>query len=383
MNFAFGILLVLTPQAAEPAAKPLVIKGVRILTAAGPEIATGTVVIKDGKIEAVGADAAVPADAEVIDGAGRVLMPGLVHPATRIGGSASGSGNAPDHLALEELAPSLDAYRPVVRAGFTTLALHPTGGPIAGQAVAFKPRGVARDQMSVLSPAYLRFEFEANTRVKEQIRLALEGAKRAKDRKEGKPDDRTLPLVQFLKGELRALVEIRSPGDYLHFRQILKAFEDPALKGSEAPPSGPALKFAIIGSTDLWRGAEALGSRKETILLRPDLAFAPDTRIRVNPAQELSAAGCTIGFAPADGQVFLDSHLFRVAQIVKAGFPRDLALKALTIVPARAAGVENRVGSIEKGKDADLLLLDGDPFSGTARILKVLIDGKVEHEVLP
>ncbi|HZN61657.1 MAG TPA: amidohydrolase family protein, partial [Planctomycetota bacterium] len=111
--------------------------------------------------------------------------------------------------------------------------------------------------------------------------------------------------------------------------------------------------------------------------------FAPDTRIRVNPAQELSAAGCTIGFAPADGQVFLDSHLFRVAQIVKAGFPRDLALKALTIVPARAAGVENRVGSIEKGKDADLLLLDGDPFSGTARILKVLIDGKVEHEVLP
>jgi hypothetical protein len=371
MTFLFCLLLLQAPPA-EPGEKTLVIKGVRILTAAGPEIAAGTVILKGGKIESVGADVAAPAGAEVIDGSGRVLMPGLVHPATRIGSSPSGSGNAPDHLAIEELAPSLDAYRPIVRAGFTTLALHPAGGPIAGQAVAFKPRGVARDQMSILSPAYLRLEVEANTRVKEQVRLALEGAKRAKERKgDGKIDDRTLPLVQFLKGELRAVIEIRTPADYLHFRQILKPFED------------PALKFAILGSSDLWRAAEALGSRKETVLLRPDLALVPDTRIRVNPAAELAAAGCTVGFVPGDGAALLEAHLFRTAQIVKAGFSPELALKALTIVPARAAGIDNRVGSIEKGKDADLLLLDGDPFAGSARILKVFIDGQVEHEVQP
>src|SRR5258706_13979120 len=85
---------------------------------------------------------------------------------------------------------------------------------LSGQAVAFKPHGVARDQMSILSPAYLRLDLEANTRVKEQIRLALEGAKRWKDRRGGgdaKPDDRSLPLVQFLKGELRAVIEILTP----------------------------------------------------------------------------------------------------------------------------------------------------------------------------
>jgi hypothetical protein len=375
MNSALLVLAMLVPQAAE---KPIAIKGVHILTAAGDEIATGTVVIKEGKIEAVGADAAVPAGAEVVDGKGCFLMPGLIHPATRIGSSPSGSGNAPDHLAIEELAPSLDAYRPVVRAGFTTLALFPAGGPIAGQAVAFKPRGVARDQMSILSPAYLRLEMEASTRVKEQIRLAWEGAKRLKDKKDSKPDDRSAPLVQFLKGELRAQIEIRSPGEYLHFRQILKPFED------------PALKFAIVGSPDLWRGAEALGARKEMVLLRPNfgltpdnLGFVPDTRVRVNPAAELSAAGCIVGFLPGDNLASLETHLLRAAQCVKAGFARDLALKALTIVPATAAGVDKRVGSIEKGKDADLLLLDADPFSGAARILKVYIDGKVEHEVLP
>jgi len=367
-------MLFQAPDAAEPATKPLAIKGARILTAAGAEIPVGTVIIKDGKIEAVGADVAVPAGTEVVDGTGRFLMPGLVHPATRYGGTPSASGGAPDNLALEELTPSLEGYRSVIRAGFTTLALQPFGGPIAGQAVAFKPRGVARDQMSILSPAYLRLDMEANTRVKEQIRLALEGAKRWKDRRGGgdaKPDDRALPLVQFLKGELRALVEIRTPGDYLHFRQILKPFED------------PALKYAILGTSDLWRGAEALGAKKETVLLRPDLAFAPDSRIRVNPAQELAAAGCTVGFLPWDNQASLDSHLFRAAQIVKAGLSRELGLRALTIVPAEAAGVGKRVGSIEKGKDGDLLLLDGDPFSGTARILKVFIDGKVEYEVTP
>ncbi len=373
MQITLLLALLLIQQAPDPPAKPVAVKGARILTASGAEIATGTVVIKDGKIEAVGADVAVPAGADVIDGKGRVLMPGFVHPATRIGGSQSGSGNAPDHLALEELAPSLDGYRPVVRAGFTTLALYPSGGPIAGQAVAFKPRGVARDQMSILSPAYLRLDLEANTRVKEQIRLALEGAKRWKDRKGGdaKPDDRALPLVQFLKGELRALIEVRTPGDYLHFRQVLKPFED------------PALKFAIVGTSDLWRGAEALGARKETVLLRPDLALVPDTRIRVNPAAELAAAGCVVGFVPTDNPASLEAHLFRVAQIVKAGFSPELALKAMTIVPAGAAGVAKRVGSIEKGKDADLVLLDGDPFSGSARILKVFIDGKVEYEVSP
>jgi hypothetical protein len=329
------------------------------------------VVIKDGKIEAVGAEIAAPKDAEIIDGSGRVLMPGLVHPATRIGSSPSGSGNAPDHLAVEELYPSIDGYRPVVRAGFTTLALHPSGAPICGQAVAFKPRGVARDQMTLQSPAYLRMEMEASTRVKEQIRLALEGAKRAKDRKDSKPDDRQMPLVQFLKGELRGLIEIRTPAEYLHYRQIFKPFDD------------PAIKIAITGSADLWRGAEALGAKKETVILRPDFTFMPDTRIRVSPASELAKAGCTIGFAPGDSLQLLETYFFRVAQIVKAGFPREQALKAMTLVPAQAAGVDKRVGSIEKGKDADLILLDGDPFEGTARILKVFIDGKVEHEVLP
>jgi len=375
MHFILYLILLVQAPGAAPEAKAVAIKGARILTAAGAEIPVGTILIKNGKIEAVGADVAVPAGAEVIDGAGKVAIPGFVHPYTRIGSSASGTGSAPNHLALEELNPSIDAYRPVVRAGFTTLALYPNGGIIAGQAVAFKPRGVARDQMSILSPAYLRLDMELTSAAKDQIRMALEGAKRWKDRRGGssdsKPDDRTAPLVQLLKGELRAIVEVISPAEYLHFRQLLRPFED------------QPLKFTIVGSPDLWRGAEALGAKKETVLVRPDTSFVPDTRIRISPPAELAAAGCTIGFLPPDSISLMDSYLFRVSQLVKLGFAPEAALKAMTIVPAEAAGVAKRVGSIEKGKDADVLLLDGDPFSGTARILKVVIDGKIEHEAAP
>ena len=374
MHFSLYILYLVALLGQDPAPGPVAIKNVRLLTASGPEIASGTIVLKDGKIEALGADVAVPAGARAIDGAGKVVMPGFVHPYTRIGGSPSGSGSAPNHLAIEELTPSLDGYRPVIRAGFTTLALYPSGGPLSGQAVAFKPRGVARDQMSLLSPAYLRIDIDANTQAKEQLRLALDGAKRWKDRRGGgdaKPDDRTAPLVQFLKGELRGLVEIQTPAEYLHFRQVLKPFED------------PALKFAIVGGFDLWRGAEALGARKELVLLRPDLSYAPDTMIRASPVAEMIAAGCTVGFTPGDSFALLHNHLFRVSLLVKAGLDRAVALRAMTIVPAEAAGVVKRVGSLEKGKDADLLLLDGDPFCGTARILMVFIDGRVEFEVTP
>jgi hypothetical protein len=375
MHIILYLILYLQAPVPDPAAAPVAIRNARVLTAAGPEIPAGTILIRNGKIEAIGADVAVPEGATVIDGKGLVAIPGLVHPYTRIGATASGTGSAPNHLALEELNPSIDGYRPVVRAGFTTLALFPNGGFIAGQAVAFKPRGVSRDQMSLLSPAYLRLDMEASTAAKDQLRQALEGAKRWKERRGGpadaKPDDRTAPVFQVLKGELRAVIEIATPAEYLHWRQILKPFED------------PALKIAIVGGFDLWRGAEALGSRKETVLVRPDPSFVPDTRIRISPATELAAAGCTVGFLPPDAFGQLEGYLFRVSQLVKLGFPAEAALKAMTIIPAEAAGVGKRVGSLEKGKDADILLLDGEPFSGTARILKVLIDGKIEHEAAP
>src|SRR5690242_15069537 len=118
MHFALNLLYLSLVLGQDPAPGPVAIQNVRILTVSGAEIASGTIVLKDGKIEALGADTPVPAGARVIDGAGKVVMPGFVHPYTRIGGSPSGSGNAPNHLAIEELAPSLDGYRPVIRAGF-------------------------------------------------------------------------------------------------------------------------------------------------------------------------------------------------------------------------------------------------------------------------
>lgn len=377
---ARALLLLLGPalllqEAPKPADAWWAVRNARILTVTDGEIGKGVVVIKNGKIEAVGVAPPIPDGATIVEGEGLVVMPGLVHGHTRVGGSAGGGGAA-HHLAADEFNPATEGFRTLLRSGFTTVVLAPAGGPISGQACAYKPRGVTADQMIFERSCFLRLDMEASTQVKEQIKKAFEGV--AKPKAPGppgappaKPDEKTEPLSKLLKGEIRGLVQIASPAEYAHFLQVWKPFE------------APAQRIAVLGTADLYRGAELLAARKPKILMRPDVAYLPFTRDRVNGAAELEAAGCPVAFYPVDWGGEVEEYLFRVASLVKLGFPRDAALKAITIRPAEIAGIDGRVGSLKPGKDGDLLLLDGDPFSGTARILKVVVDGRVEFEAKP
>ncbi len=355
-------------EAPKPASVVVAIRNARILPASGSEVPKGVILIKDGKISAVGPAVEIPKDAVIIEAEGLTAMPGFVHPATRIGGGG-GTGGAAHHAGADELNPAFESPAVLLRAGFTTLVLHPTGGPIAGQGSAFKPRGVTREQLLVQKSCTLRFDMEANTGTKDQLRQALENARKLKAG--GKPDEKVEPIVKFLKGELPGLVELSSPAEYLHWRQVFKPNDDPALR----------LTY-VISSDIYWAEAQITG-RKERYLMRPLLASEPLTRNRVNTPAELVAAGCSVGFLPADSASELEGHLFRVAALVKAGFPREAALKALTLVPAQACGLEGRVGSLEAGKDGDVLLFEGDPLEAAPRLRKVLIDGRVEYEARP
>ncbi|MBI4565785.1 MAG: amidohydrolase family protein [Planctomycetes bacterium] len=364
-----------------PGEPAVAITGARILTVTKGEIVKGTILLRGGKIEAVGADVQIPDHAIVVRAADWVALPGFVHPYTRIGGSASGSGSKPAHVAKDELNPARDDYRAVVRSGFTTLALYPNGGPLSGQSIAYKPRGVTREQMMLHSPAYLRMNMEASTAVKQQLQSAFEAARRAIEASKkppapappGKPAEPAAPdpIAQFLKGELRGVIELTQPAEYLHFRQVMQEFDD------------PAQKLFLALTPEFYRAKDVMGARKERLLMRPEPAAEPYTRAPVNAAAELAEAGCEVGFLPGDNPSELPAFLFRVARLVKLGLARETALKAMTIVPAQAAGVGDRVGSLEPGKDADIVLLDADPWTGTARIMKVFIDGKIEFELKP
>ena len=344
----------------------------RILTVTKGEIESGTIVIKGGKIDAVGADVKPPAGARLVDGKGLVAFPGLVNPHSRLGlpdGPSGSPGASPQHLAYDELNPSLDVYGQAARAGMTTFVLLPSGSGIAGQGAALKPAGWTRDDLVFEKSAVLRIVLQPGTASKEALRQALDGARKAiegeKKTPPAKPDDRTAALARFLKGELPALIEVPSASEFLHFWRVMEPYAD----------FKPRIVFAA--APDAYKAASELGSRKARVILRPTVAMAPFTRERINVAAELAKAGAEVALAPpSDAPEGLQAWLFRVGELVKYGLPRDAALRAVTIVPAQMAGLDKRVGSIEPGKDADLLFFSGDPLSSQARLREVYINGR-------
>jgi imidazolonepropionase-like amidohydrolase len=369
VNLLLALVLATALQSDE---EVLAITNLRIIPVTKGEIESGTIVIKGGKIEAVGADVKPPAGAKVVDGKGLVAFPGLVNPYSRLGlpeGPSGAPGVTPQHLAYDELNPSLDAYGLAARTGVTTFVLMPSGAGIAGQAAALKPAGWTRDDLVIEKSAVLRISLQPGTPSKEALRQALDGARKAieaeKKTPTAKPDDKTAALARFLKGELPALVEAPSASEFLHFWRVMEPYAD--LK--------PRIVFA--SSPEAYKAAAELGSRKARVILRPSVALAPFTRERINVAAELAKAGAEVALAPlSDAPEGLQGWLFRVAELVKYGLPREAALRAVTIVPAQIAGLDKRVGSIEPGKDADLLLFAGDPLSSQARLREVFINGK-------
>ena len=344
----------------------------RIITVTKGDIESGTIVIKGGKIDAVGADVKPPEGARVVDGKGLVAFPGLVNPYSRLGlpeGPAGAPGSTPQHLAYDEINPSLDAFGQAARSGVTTFVVMPSGGGIAGQAAALKPAGWTRDDLVFEKSAVLRIVLLPGTASKEALRQALDAARKAiegeKKTPPAKPDERTAALARFLKGELPALVEVPSASEFLHFWQVMEPYAD--LK--------PRIVYA--SSPDAYKASAELGSRKARVILRPSVALAPFTRERINVAAELAKAGAEVALAPlSDAPEGLQGWLFRVAELVKYGLPREAAVRAVTIVPAQMAGLDKRVGSIEAGKDANLLHFTSDPFSPATRLANVWLEGR-------
>ena len=362
------VLGLLLAQAAPPAADPdaVALTGLRILSGTHREVESGTILLRGEKILAVGADVQVPAGTKVLDRKGMTAFPGMMSPLSRLGMSeAPGAGGGAHHQALDEFSPVSEAIPQAARSGVTVFAIQPSGSGIAGRGALIKPVGWTRREQVLEKASFLRIVLEPGTAPKEALRQALEGARKLLEADRKKVDEKTLPLVQFLKGELVALVEVASPAELLHFWQVLDSF-------AECTP-----RVVFSAGPDVYKAAAALGARKARVILRPVLAFAPFTRERINTAAELEKAGVQVAFAPlAETPEALDGLFFRVAELVKYGLSRDAGLRALTLGPAEMLGIDARTGSIDPGKDADFILLTGDPLSPQSRVKEVYINGR-------
>jgi hypothetical protein len=168
------------------------------------------------------------------------------------------------------------------------------------------------------------------------------------------------------------LFELSGASDLRHLEQVLETASELPLK---------RLYLSGTYSPDYHHVVKDLGNLEALVLLQPRLGNLPYTVTRYNLAGELALAGCKLAVLPtSDSPSALEQLRVHLANLVHAGLTREDALKAVTLHPAELLGLEDRLGTIEKGKDADLIFLDGDPLSPVTRVRRVMTFGEIVWE---
>lgn len=401
------------PRAAAPTADgPRAFKGARLLTAAGAAIDDGVLVVQGGKIVAVGRadDVAVPEGAEVIDATGKVIIPGLVDTHSHIGVwprphvAANADGNEgsgpvqPGLRALDAVQPDDPGIRMAVAGGVTTANIMPgSGNVIGGQTVYVKLRGRTVEEMRLIPGDVVgglkmangenpkRAYFDARklapaTRMKvaalqrEQFAKARDYARQWAAYRKAKADGKDAPPPDT-DLSLEPLVEVLERKRTVHFHSHRADDLMTAVRLAEEF----GFELVIQHGTEGYRVADELAKRKIPVSLT--LIDSPGGKPEAAGLLEengaiLDKAGVLVAINTDDWITESRFFLRTGAIAVRGGMSADAALRALTINPAKMMHLDGRLGSLEKGKDADFVVLSGAPFSVYTRVLQTWIDGK-------
>lgn len=392
------------------------IKGATILT---PEqtIANGIILIEDGKIAAVGSEVQIPADADVLDATGKYVIPGMIDAHCHTGVFADGVGwNHSDgnemtdpimpHLrAIDAIHPEDKAFQDLREAGVTCIGTGPgSGNLVGGQTAVVKTRGRTIEEMLVRFPVGMKMALGENPKrvYGEQkrtpsTRMGNAGtmrewltkaqgylAKKAKheqkvadfkagveDAKEPEPFEIDLKLEglgKILTREIPAHIHAHRADDIMTALRLAKEFD---------------LDLILIHATEGYKIADILAKEGVPCVPGPVLISRSKYELReLNPcnAAVLSKAGVKV--AIQTDQMSAVRHIrLDAAVAINEGMSDDAALRAITLTPAEILRVDDRVGSIAVGKDADLVILSAYPFDvAHSRIERVLIEGEVVYE---
>ena len=382
----------------------MAITGGRVVPVTADPVENGTVLIEDGKITAVGADLAVPDGAQVIDAAGQWVLPGFIEAHGHVGVHEEAQGWAGSDTnemtdpvtaqvrALDAINPADLGFRDAITGGVLAVNVNPgSGNPIGGQTVALKCWGRTVDEMLLREPSGLKSALGENPKrvygeqgktpstrlgtaavirgafVDAANYLARMDAEAAKPEADRKPVDRDLKL-EALGRVLRREIP---------WRQHCHRADDIATALRIADEFGYDL--VIDHGTEAHLVADLLAARDIPVIIGPLFTSRSKVELRnrslANPGR-LARAGVTIAITTDHPVVPIHFLVHQATLSVKDGLDRDTALAALTINPARIAGVDGRLGSIEPGKDADLVLWSGDPLDVFSRAQRALIGGR-------
>jgi imidazolonepropionase-like amidohydrolase len=389
-----------TPRRPAPAtaapAETIAITNARVLPVSGAPIDGGTIVIRAGKIASVGAGVQVPDGARVVDAAGKIVTPGWIESASQIGivEIQSGADGTTDQATTDkDLSAAFDVVDgfngestviPVTRVeGITRAVVLPTGSGhvLLGKGAMFDLSGAQVPASVVKAPVAMFAALgeagaaaEGGSRASAMLRLreALQDAidferngpawasAQRRPYSRGRLDLEALRPV--VRGELPIAINANRASDLLAAMRLADEFH---------------LKLILMGAVEGWRVAGELAARKVPVVIKPltDIPTFDALGATLENAARLSRAGATLVLSSFD--TYNARNLRQEAgNAIAYGLDRDAALRAVTLDAARTWGVEARLGSLEVGKDADVVVWSGDPFELTTRAERVFIAGR-------
>lgn len=388
------------------------IRNAHIVTVSGPDIDNGTVVIRDGKIEAVGTSVNVPSGAQTIDARGLSVYPGMIDAGTNMGlvevpQGANGTVDLSEVGDFNPNAKAIIAVNPhsahiaVTRVeGVTNTVTAPAGGLISGQAALINLLGTTPKEMAVVpyaalvinyprvaggggggfggfqqQPDNLSERLEANARELDRLRKMLRDAEAygraqdayAKDRSLPRPDRNVVleALVPYVRGEQSV---------------IFRADREAEIRGAVRFAEEMKLKPIILGGDDAWKVASLLKEKNVPVILTGvfSLPLREDDfydTLYENPAK-LQQAGVRFCISTGDAGAEVRNLPMYAGMASAYGLSKADALKSVTLFPAQIMNVADRLGSIEPGKMANLVVTDGDLLEIRTHIRYLFIDGR-------
>jgi imidazolonepropionase-like amidohydrolase len=386
------------------------IRNARIVTVTGPVIERGTVVISNGRITAVGANVSVPAGAKIIDATNLSVYPGMIDSGTALGlteiGSVAGSNDISEigsnnaNIRVDVALHPDTTHIPVTRVnGITTALTAPRGGMIAGQSALINLDGWVPQDMILKSPVAMHINWPGagggggfggfggfgqqrnlaevrreQERQIESLKKILRDARAYADAKDARAKDASLPklatdlkmegLIPVVRGQMPVVVTLNLERD---------------IKAAIAFADEMKIKMILAGAIDAYKVADQLKAKNIPVIVgevlrmpaREDDPYdAPFTN-----AGLLSKAGVKIAFQTGES-AHVRELPYNVGMAAAFGLPKEEALKAVTIYPAEIFGVADRIGSIEQGKIANLIVTDGDPLEIRTHVRYLFINGR-------
>ena len=394
----FAVLLaIMVTEISMAQQQATVFRGAEILPVTGDPIPDGVLIIRDGKIEAVGSAGSVnlPRGATVIDVKGKVIMPGLVDPHSHIGEGDGGDRSAamhPDVRIMDTIDPRSDSFKKTLAGGITSVNVMPGSGHLmSGQTVYLKLRPantieemlifvdeengiygglkMANGTNSLRQPPFPGTRAKSAAMVRSLYVKAREYQKKTLEA-EGDPDkmpSRDLQmetLVEVLEGKRIVHNHTHRHDDILTAIRLSKEF---------------GYRLVLHHVSEGWKVADEIaeaGVPASIIVLDSPGGKLEAVDLAYKTGAVMEEAGVDFGYHTDDG--ITDSRLFlrSAAFGMREGMSREKALESMTIANARMMDIAGRTGSLEAGKDADFIILSGDPFSVYTRVEQTWIEGK-------